>query len=1162
MKNISLILAIGLFLVLPLASAVDIGYIVRDVNHVDNSLVSAINETYSYNIIYEKDIKNSNLSEYKMILIGDGLFSNASAIPVNNYNSLILNSLYYSQWGWSSSVGQTTASFLQLRNNKINVSVTENLKDTFFVYNSRAISAYYLNGKRPVLTKISYGENIDPTNVYVAYVDKGTKMLNGNTTNGRSLFFGLTNTDSWTEDTKQLFMNSLNWTMKGQDRDMDGYYDGDCDDNNANLWQLLPGYLDSDGDGFGSGNLIMVCSGESLPVGYSEIGGDCDDTINSVNPNGTEVAYDGLDNDCSNGDLADVDGDGFNAVIVGGTDCNDSDLEINPNSTDPLKNCVNDAPVLNLNIPGQIWAEDSYRYLNLSDYFSDPEGENLTYSVASSGDGNVSIDIIGNLVRFASQIYWFGNSWVIFQASDGNNQTLSNKIDLIVGHVNHNPVLSQISDVYAIAGQVVNVVPNATDVDNDNLTYEFSLPLNESGQWKTSEGDEDDYQVNVIVRDGHGGSDIEHFTIFVMPKFKINEVYLGSNGWVELYNPGNKNVNLDSCLIINNGNTYQLNGILAINEIKAFDIFNLSNSKIELKCNGEMVDEISFGDLEDAPIPSENQSVGRVLDGANNFALFDIPTKGLSNSADMIAPIVNLENPQKGIVNIRDIELGFNVSDNSQNLTCELYRGTENLEKISSIIVNLINGFASGNFSLNGLDDGIYKWNVKCIDSRNSAFASDNGTFEISAPDAPVLNYIGNKIINENQTIEFSVFATDKDNDILSYYAENLPKGAVFNSGKFSWTPDFNQSGVYNVKFIVKDGLNLTDSELVAMTVNDVKLPPKFTDIEKCENSNLIVMDIKNPDENDILTIGSITDVDLRIKNNGNASRFNVNTYLYDIVNDVIIENSNSRVKIEKSDSQDINLQLKVPEDINETSKYAIYVSAEDGNLCNSKFIYVKTERADDKVIIKKFDVNPIILSNGQTVEFTVKLQNTGKNDQDNIYIVIKNSDLKLNIKSDYIDLEAYGGDDSITKRFTFTIPENVTGNNYNITATVFYNGESDEAVKTITIEEIQNPNNLEFVQNDNTQTYTTGTISEQENTEINIEDTNARTYRINDLPVVSYTENASPVVKKVETGKVNVPSYMKDKKVNVLLYILNVFFIAGILIFILRLIFYIRKRK
>ena len=63
---------------------------------------------------------------------------------------------------------------------------------------------------------------------------------------------------------------------------------------------------------------------------------DCDDFDADVNPNATEIPYDGIDNDCADGDECDVDGDTFlqDGEVCGGNDCDDTSADFNPDATD------------------------------------------------------------------------------------------------------------------------------------------------------------------------------------------------------------------------------------------------------------------------------------------------------------------------------------------------------------------------------------------------------------------------------------------------------------------------------------------------------------------------------------------------------------------------------------------------------------------------------------------------------------------------------------------------------------------------------------------------------------------------------------------------------------------------------------------------------------
>ena len=88
---------------------------------------------------------------------------------------------------------------------------------------------------------------------------------------------------------------------------------GDTDGDTA------PPVTDADGDGY-----------HAAPQGD-----DCDDTDPAVNPGATETWYDGVDSDCSGGSDYDADGDGADAEAYGGTDCDDTDAEVQQDCLEP-----------------------------------------------------------------------------------------------------------------------------------------------------------------------------------------------------------------------------------------------------------------------------------------------------------------------------------------------------------------------------------------------------------------------------------------------------------------------------------------------------------------------------------------------------------------------------------------------------------------------------------------------------------------------------------------------------------------------------------------------------------------------------------------------------------------------------------------------------------
>ncbi len=105
---------------------------------------------------------------------------------------------------------------------------------------------------------------------------------------------------------------------------------------------------------------------------------------------------------------------------------------------------------------------------------------------------------------------------------------------------------------------------------------------------------------------------------------------------------------------------------------------------------------------------------------------------------------------------------------------------------------------------------------------------------------APILAAIGNKSIDELVQLGFTATATDPNDtppDNLAFSLSGEPAGAsITAAGVFSWTPDETQGpGLFTFDVIVTDDgtnpANLSDSETISVTVNEVNLPPVLTAI-------------------------------------------------------------------------------------------------------------------------------------------------------------------------------------------------------------------------------------------------------------------------------------------------------------------------------------------
>tara|TARA_R110001592_G_scaffold110878_3_gene307587 strand:- start:2071 stop:6963 length:4893 start_codon:yes stop_codon:yes gene_type:complete len=120
--------------------------------------------------------------------------------------------------------------------------------------------------------------------------------------------------------------------------------DQDCDGADLKTW-----YKDADADGFG--DLVTTTTSNTQPTNYVNNNTDCDDTEASIYPGATEITDDGIDQDCDGADLktwyADTDADGFGDLVTtttsntqptnyvnNNTDCDDAEASIYPGATE------------------------------------------------------------------------------------------------------------------------------------------------------------------------------------------------------------------------------------------------------------------------------------------------------------------------------------------------------------------------------------------------------------------------------------------------------------------------------------------------------------------------------------------------------------------------------------------------------------------------------------------------------------------------------------------------------------------------------------------------------------------------------------------------------------------------------------------------------------
>ncbi len=128
--------------------------------------------------------------------------------------------------------------------------------------------------------------------------------------------------------------------MEVCDSGLDNDCDGASDDADSDVVTLTgsESWPDADSDSYGdeSASSTWSCT---VPSGSVENDDDCNDSDAGINPGATEIADDGIDQDCSGADEVttsgtDADGDGFDSEASGGTDCDDTDATVNPDAAE------------------------------------------------------------------------------------------------------------------------------------------------------------------------------------------------------------------------------------------------------------------------------------------------------------------------------------------------------------------------------------------------------------------------------------------------------------------------------------------------------------------------------------------------------------------------------------------------------------------------------------------------------------------------------------------------------------------------------------------------------------------------------------------------------------------------------------------------------------
>ncbi|WP_225035980.1 choice-of-anchor Q domain-containing protein [Winogradskyella sp. SM1960] len=143
------------------------------------------------------------------------------------------------------------------------------------------------------------------------------------------------------------------------------------------------------------------------------------------------------------------------------------------------------------------------------------------------------------------------------------------------------------------------------------------------------------------------------------------------------------------------------------------------------------------------------------------------------------------------------------------------------------------------------------------------------GTVAPPANNAPILASIGGKTMNELETLEVSISATDSDNDTLTLSISNAPNFTTFldngdGTASLTLSPQIGDANSYNITVSVTDGMDSIE-EIILVTINPegttpLNNAPIIANVtnQTVEEDNILNVNISVTDsDNDTLTITS-----------------------------------------------------------------------------------------------------------------------------------------------------------------------------------------------------------------------------------------------------------------------------------------------------------------
>ena len=207
---LSLIFILSISIVSSASDSNKVAYIYKKNFKIDQNIINVFTSLgLQVELIQEDVLFSKDLSQYRFLFVGDENFK--KNIPVNNYPSVIANYYLTDLWGLTDNEGTSQLGATSPLSVLINSHKFQVYNSAFFKQSATlTIPYYYLekNNKAISLRQIAATETTSSgfkVGDVISYADKGSQLMNGKRANENICFYGIIESDYWTQKAKDLF---------------------------------------------------------------------------------------------------------------------------------------------------------------------------------------------------------------------------------------------------------------------------------------------------------------------------------------------------------------------------------------------------------------------------------------------------------------------------------------------------------------------------------------------------------------------------------------------------------------------------------------------------------------------------------------------------------------------------------------------------------------------------------------------------------------------------------------------------------------------------------------------------------------------------------------------------------------------------------------------